>query len=208
MDIRTIVSLAPVIPVVTLDDPAKAVPLARALVAGGLPVIEMTLRTETAYASVKAIIREVPDAVVGFGTVTRIDQFVAAVDLGARFAVSPGLLPELVEAAARAKLPYLPGIATATELMAAIAGGHQLLKFFPAEPAGGIPMLKALHGPFADARFCPTGGIDAANAGDYLALPNVLAVGGSWVTPKAALDSGDWDAITGLAQQAVQLRKS
>ena len=208
MDIRTIVSLAPVIPVVTLDDPAKAVPLARALVAGGLPVIEMTLRTETAYASVKAIIREVPDAVVGFGTVTRIDQFVAAVDLGARFAVSPGLLPELVEAAARARLPYLPGIATATDLMAAIAGGHQLLKFFPAEPAGGIPMLKALHGPFADARFCPTGGIDAANAGDYLALPNVLAVGGSWVTPKAALDSGDWDAITGLAQQAVQLRKS
>jgi len=208
MDIRTIVSLAPVIPVVTLDDPAKAVPLARALVAGGLPVIEMTLRTETAYASVKAIIREVPDAIVGFGTVTRIDQFVAAVDLGARFAVSPGLLPELVEAAARARLPYLPGIATATDLMAAIAGGHQLLKFFPAEPAGGIPMLKALHGPFADARFCPTGGIDAANAGDYLALPNVLAVGGSWVTPKAALDSGDWDAITGLAQQAVQLRKS
>jgi len=208
MDIRTIVSLAPVIPVVTLDDPAKAVPLARALVAGGLPVIEMTLRTETAYASVKAIIREVPDAVVGFGTVTRIDQFVAAVDLGARFAVSPGLLPELVEAAARARLPYLPGIATATDLMAAIASGHQLLKFFPAEPAGGIPMLKALHGPFADARFCPTGGIDAANAGDYLALPNVLAVGGSWVTPKAALDSGDWDAITGLAQQAVQLRKS
>jgi len=208
MDIRTIVSLAPVIPVVTLDDPAKAVPLARALVAGGLPVIEMTLRTDAAYASVKAIVKDVPEAVVGFGTVTRIDQVAAAIDLGARFAVSPGLRPDLVEAVRRNELPYLPGIATASELMAAMSAGFDLLKFFPAGPAGGIPMLKALHGPFSDVRFCPTGGIDAGNALDYLALPNVVAVGGSWVTPSSAVDSGDWQAITGLALQASQLRKA
>jgi 2-dehydro-3-deoxyphosphogluconate aldolase / (4S)-4-hydroxy-2-oxoglutarate aldolase len=207
MDIREIVSLAPVIPVVTLEDPAKAVPLARALVAGGLRVIEMTLRTEAAYASVQAMIREVADAVVGFGTVTRLDQFAAAADIGARFAVSPGLRPELIDAARRAGIPYLPGVATASELMAATTAGFGLLKFFPAGPAGGIPMLKALHGPFPDVRFCPTGGIDAGNAPDYLALPNVVAVGGSWVTPKSAIDSGDWQAIAGLALQASQLRK-
>jgi 2-dehydro-3-deoxyphosphogluconate aldolase / (4S)-4-hydroxy-2-oxoglutarate aldolase len=207
MDIREIVSLAPVIPVVTLEDPAKAVPLARALVAGGLRVIEMTLRTEAAYASAQAMIREVADAVVGFGTVTRLDQFAAAADIGARFAVSPGLRPELIDAARRAGIPYLPGVATASELMAATEAGFGLLKFFPAGPAGGIPMLKALHGPFPDVRFCPTGGIDAGNAPDYLALPNVVAVGGSWVTPKSAIDGGDWQAIAGLALQASQLRK-
>jgi len=208
MDIREIVSLAPVIPVVTLEDPAKAVPLARALVAGGLRVIEMTLRTDAAYACAQAMIRDVADAVVGFGTVTRLDQFAAAADIGARFAVSPGMLPELADAAKRTGIPYLPGVATATELMAAVAAGFGLLKFFPAGPAGGIPMLKALHGPFPDVRFCPTGGIDAGNAADYLALPNVVAVGGSWVTPKVALDDGDWQAIAGLALQASQLRKA
>jgi 2-dehydro-3-deoxyphosphogluconate aldolase/(4S)-4-hydroxy-2-oxoglutarate aldolase len=207
MDIRQIVSLAPVIPVVTLEDAGRAVPLARALVAGGLPVIELTLRTDAAYAGVAAIRRHVPEAIVGVGTLTRIDQFAAAMDLGAGFAVSPGLRPELIDAARRARLPYLPGVATASEVMAALAAGCDLRKFFPAEAAGGVAMLMALQGPFPDARFCPTGGIDAAKAPAYLALPGVLAVGGSWIAPAAAVAAGDWPQVTALAAAASRLRR-
>lgn len=207
MNIRQIVSRAPVIPVITIDDPALAVPLARALVAGGLPVIEVTLRTEGAVAAARAIIQRVPAAVVGLGTATRREHLTAARDIGARFVVSPGLSADLANAAERAGLPYLPGVATPSEIIAATAVGLDLLKFFPAEAAGGIAMLEALRGPFPDVRFCPTGGITAAKAARYLALPNVIAVGGSWLVPKPALKAKDWSRITKLARQAARLRR-
>jgi len=199
MSIRDITGLAPVIPIITIDDAATAVPLARALVAGGLPVIEVTLRTEPALAAARAMIAEVPEAVIGLGTVTRRDHIAAALDIGARFLVSPGFSAEMADLARQSKLPFLPGIATASELMAALAFGFSILKFFPAEPAGGIDMLRALHG--------PTGGIDAAKAPSYLELPNVVAVGGSWVAPRTALIAKDWQKITALARAARDLRK-
>ena len=207
MSIRDIAGLAPVIPIITIDDAATAVPLARALVAGGLPVIEVTLRTEAALAAARAMIAEVPEAVIGLGTVTRRDHIAAALDIGARFVVSPGFSADLAELVQRAQLPFLPGIATTSELMAALAAGFSVLKFFPAEPAGGINMLRALHGPFSDAAFCPTGGIDAAKAAAYLELPNVVAVGGSWVAPRPAVIAKDWQKITALARAACDLRK-
>jgi 2-dehydro-3-deoxyphosphogluconate aldolase/(4S)-4-hydroxy-2-oxoglutarate aldolase len=206
MNIRDIAGLAPVIPIITIDDPATAVPLARAL-AGGLPVIEVTLRTEAALAAARAMIAQVPEAVIGLGTVTRRDHVAAALDIGARFLVSPGFSTELAELVRQSKLPFLPGIATASELMAALASGFSILKFFPAEPAGGIAMLRALHGPFPDAAFCPTGGIDADKAVAYLELPNVVAVGGSWVAPRPAVIAKDWPKITALARAASDLRK-
>jgi 2-dehydro-3-deoxyphosphogluconate aldolase / (4S)-4-hydroxy-2-oxoglutarate aldolase len=208
MTIRDIAAQAPVIPIVVVEDPAAAVPLARALVEGGLPVIEVTLRTEAAITAARAMIEEVPGAVVGLGTVTQRDHIAAALDINARFIVSPGLSPELAQHAHRAKLPYLPGIMTPSELMMAQTLGLTVLKFFPAEPAGGVAALKALHGPFPDIGFCPTGGIDAGKATAYLALPNVIAVGGSWVAPKAAIDAGDWSRITTLAGAARSLRKN
>jgi len=207
MNIRDIAGLAPVIPIITIDDPATAVPLARALVAGGLPVIEVTLRTEAAVDAARAMISQVPDAVIGLGTVTRRDHIAAALDIGARFLVSPGFSTEIAELARQSELPFLPGIMTPSELMAALAVGLNLLKFFPAEPAGGIEMLRALHGPFPDAAFCPTGGIDAAKASSYLELPNVVAVGGSWVAPRTAVIAKDWQKITALARAACELRK-
>jgi len=207
MNIRDIAGLAPVIPIITIDDPATAVPLARALVAGGLPVIEVTLRTEAAVDAARAMISQVPDAVIGLGTVTRRDHIAAALDIGARFLVSPGFSTEIAELARQSELPFLPGIMTPSELMAALAVGLNLLKFFPAEPAGGIEMLRALHGPFPDAAFCPTGGIDAAKAPSYLELPNVVAVGGSWVAPRTAVIAKDWQKITALARAACELRK-
>ena len=207
MNIRDIAGLAPVIPIITIDDPATAVPLARALVAGGLPVIEVTLRTDAAVDAARAMISQVPDAVIGLGTVTRRDHIAAALDIGARFLVSPGFSAEIAELARQSKLPFLPGIMTPSELMAALAVGLNLLKFFPAEPAGGIEMLRALHGPFPDAAFCPTGGIDAAKASSYLELPNVVAVGGSWVAPRTAVIAKDWQKITALARAACELRK-
>ena len=208
MNIRDIAGQAPVIPIVVVEDPAAAVPLARALVEGGLPVIEVTLRTEAAVAAARAMIDQVPGAIVGLGTVTERDHIAAALDINARFIVSPGFSSDLAQQAHRANLPYLPGIMTPSELMAAQALGLSVLKFFPAEPAGGIAALKALHGPFPDVRFCPTGGIDAAKAPAYLALPNIIAVGGSWVAPKAAIDAGDWRGISDLARAARALRKS
>ncbi len=207
MNIRDIAGLAPVIPIITIDDPATAVPLARALVAGGLPVIEVTLRTEAALAAARAMIAQVPEAVIGLGTVTRRDHISAALDIGARFLVSPGFSAEIADLARQSKLPFLPGVMTPSELMAALAVGLNLLKFFPAEPAGGVEMLRALHGPFPEAAFCPTGGIDAAKAPSYLELPNVVAVGGSWVAPRTAVIAKDWQKITALARAARELRK-
>jgi 2-dehydro-3-deoxyphosphogluconate aldolase/(4S)-4-hydroxy-2-oxoglutarate aldolase len=207
MDMRDILGRAPVIPVVAIDDAAAAVPLARALVAGGLPVIEVTLRTGAATAAARAMIEQVPGAIVGLGTVTRHDHVAEARKLGVRFIVGPGFARELADLAQQANLPYLPGVATPSELMLAQAVGLTALKFFPAEPAGGPAVLKALHGPFPDVAFCPTGGIDAAKAPAYLALPNVLAVGGSWVAPVDAVAAGDWPRITALARAACQLRK-
>ncbi len=206
MNIRDIAGRAPVIPIVVIEDPAAAIPLARALVEGGLPVIEVTLRTDAAVVAARAMIGQVPSVIIGLGTVTTRDHIAAALDIGARFIVSPGLSAELAQLAHRASLPYLPGIMTPSEVMTAQSLGLTVLKFFPAEPAGGTAALRALHGPFPDVAFCPTGGIDAAKAPAYLALPNVIAVGGSWLAPKAAIDAGDWRQITDLARAARALR--
>lgn len=204
--IKPFMSLGPVIPVLVIDDTDKAVPLARALIAGGIKVLEITLRTPNALSVISEIARHVPDAVLAAGTVTTPEQWEASARAGARFAVSPGLTPRLLDAAAQAPIPLLPGVATASELMSAMDAGFECFKFFPAQQAGGVGMLKALGGPFAQALFCPTGGITPQTAPDYLALPNVACVGGSWLAPSAALASGDWAAITALAQAASRLR--
>lgn len=198
---------APVIPVIVLHDAAQAVPLARALLAGGIRMLEITLRTPQALDCMSAIAREVPQAVVGAGTVRNPADVLAAQQAGARFLVSPGFTPALAQAAQQAGLPWLPGVSTASEIMAAMDAGLQALKFFSAMPAGGAAMLKAWSGPFPEAHFCPTGGINAANAQEFLALPNVDCVGGSWLVPAEALVRQDWQAITQLAAEAVQLRK-
>jgi len=191
-----------VIPVIVLDDAKDAVPLAKALVAGGLPAIEITLRTDAALDSIRRVAAEVPDALVGAGTILNAAQFDEAVAAGSKFIVSPGLTPELVEAANDSPVPLLPGAVTSSEIMAALEEGYSLLKFFPAEQAGGAAYLKSLSSPFGGVKFCPTGGVSAKNAPDYLSLPNVLCVGGSWVAPKDAVASGDWDRITALAKEA------
>ncbi len=202
-----IVTRAPVIPVLTIERVEDAVPLARALVAGGLPVLEVTLRTPAALDAVAAIAAQVPDAVIGVGTVTKPADIAAAVKAGAQFLVSPGTPPALAAALSEAAIPVLPGCATTSEAMALLALGFTILKFFPAEASGGIAWLKSVAPPLAGARFCPTGGIDAANAAAYLALPNVIAVGGSWVAPKDALAAGDFARITELAHAAAALAK-
>lgn len=196
----------PVIPVLTIDDVAHAVPLARALVTGGLPAIEITLRTKPALAAIEAVAREVEGAIVGAGTVLNREQLRDAQRAGATFAVSPGATPALLEAADVADMGLLPGVATASEAMVAQEAGYRFLKFFPAEASGGIHFLKSIYGPLPDLRFCPTGGIDAAKARDYLALPNVLCVGGSWVVPMASVKAGDFAMITHLARDACALR--
>lgn len=198
--------LAPVIPVLVIDDLAHAVPLAQALVAGGLPVLEVTLRTPGALAAI-ALMAQVAGARVGAGTVLGAHDATRARDAGATFAVSPGATPALVSACSALGLPLLPGAATASEVMALMELGYSALKFFPAGPAGGPAMLKALHGPLPQVTFCPTGGISAANAGEYLALPNVACVGGSWVAPAALMQAGDWEAITRLARAAAGLAR-
>jgi len=205
MTLAEMLGMAPVIPVVIIDDPAKAVPLARALVAGGLPVIEITLRTKRAMAAIKAIADGVPEAIVGAGTVLQPEQMTEAAAAGARFFVSPGATPKVLDAAAAAGLPLLPGIATASEAMALIERGFSFAKFFPAEPAGGSAYLAALASPLPQLRFCPTGGITALLAPRYLALPNVMCVGGSWMAPPRAVDAGDWTGITQTARQAAAL---
>jgi 2-dehydro-3-deoxyphosphogluconate aldolase/(4S)-4-hydroxy-2-oxoglutarate aldolase len=205
--IRDIMAMAPVIPVLTIDDESYAVPLARALVAGGIPVLEVTLRTPCALSAVAAIAKNVEGAIVGVGTVTRADEFRQARRAGACFAVSPGLTPALIDAARASDLPFLPGVMTPSEAIAARAAGYSELKLFPAQQAGGIGMLKALAAPFPDLAFCPTGGITLETAPGYMALVNVVCVGGSWVAPKAALAAGDWQTVTELARQAVHALK-
>ncbi|AGM40816.1 keto-hydroxyglutarate-aldolase/keto-deoxy-phosphogluconate aldolase [Spiribacter salinus M19-40] len=190
---------APVIPVLAIARVEDAVPLARALVAGGLPVLEITLRTPQALECVEAVASAVPEALVGVGTYTRSEQALAAREAGAQFLVSPGLSDALVSGAMNADLPFLPGVATASDVIRAQEAGYDHLKFFPAESSGGIEALKALGGPFGDVRFCPTGGIGPTNCLDYLSLPNVLCVGGSWVAPASAVAAGDWERVTGLA---------
>ncbi|GAA4936315.1 bifunctional 4-hydroxy-2-oxoglutarate aldolase/2-dehydro-3-deoxy-phosphogluconate aldolase [Streptomonospora halophila] len=198
--------LAPVIPVVVLSDAADAVPLARALVAGGLPAVEVTLRTGAALEAVERIAAEVPEAAVGAGTVTTPEQAEQAAAAGAAFLVSPGCTPALYEAMAATGLPALPGVATASEALALLERGAAAMKFFPAEAAGGRPYLKSLSGPLPQVRFCPTGGITAASAPDYLALPNVGCVGGTWLTPEHAVAAGDWEHVQALARAAADLR--
>lgn len=205
-DPTALVAQTPVIPVLTIERAADAVPLARALVAGGLPVIEVTLRTKAAIEAVKAIAAEVPDCVVGVGTVTRTADIAAAVAAGAKYLVSPGTPAELAAALADAPVPVLPGCATVSEAMALSAHGFRVLKFFPAEASGGIAWLKSVAAPLPDAKFCPTGGIDAKNIAAYLGCPNVIAAGGSWVAPKDAIGAGDWARITKLAREASALR--
>ncbi len=199
MNTRELMSVAPVIPVLVIDDIEHAVPLAEALVAGGLTVLEVTLRTPIALRAIKAM-ANVSNAIVGVGTALSGDDLRRAQDQGARFAVSPGYTPALGSTAHDINMPLLPGIMTSADIMQALDGGFDALKFFPAEASGGTRLLKALSGPFNDIVFCPTGGINARIAQDYLALDNVLCVGGSWVAPKEAVKNHDWDAITALAK--------
>ena len=206
MNTLELASHGPVIPVIVLHRVADAVPMARALVAGGVRVLEVTLRTPVGLACIEAIARAVPEAVVGAGTVRTAADARAAKDAGSLFAVSPGYTAAVGAACREAGLPLLPGVATASEVMAAMADGLQFLKFFPATAAGGIPMLKALAGPFPDISFCPTGGITVDTAPQFLALPNVWVCGGSWLTPQDAVDQGDWARITQLARAAAALR--
>lgn len=206
MNVLEVMRIGPVIPVIVIDELAQAVPLARALVAGGVRVLEVTLRTAPALEAIRRIAREVPDAIVGVGTLTRPQDFKDALDAGARFGVSPGLTPAMIQAAHETGLPLLPGVMTPSDVIAARLAGFNELKLFPAQQAGGIGMLKALGGPFPDVTFCPTGGVSAENAPDFLALPNVACVGGSWLAPKAAVNAGDWDRITALAKEASALK--
>ena len=198
---------SPVIPVIVLTDVAQAVLMARALLAGGIRMLEVTLRTPQALACIEAIARDVPEAVVGAGTVRNAQDAQASAAAGARFIVSPGYTHALAQACRDVRLPLLPGVATASEIMMAQADGLSELKFFPAMQTGGPAMLKAWNGPFGDVRFCPTGGVTAANAMDFLGLPNVVCVGGSWLTPADALARGDWAQVAALALQASGLTR-
>jgi 2-dehydro-3-deoxyphosphogluconate aldolase / (4S)-4-hydroxy-2-oxoglutarate aldolase len=198
---------APVIPVITIEDSVHAAPLARALVAGGLPVIEITLRTDAAVESARAIIAEVPEAVVGIGTVLTPADLERAAKLGAAFAISPGMSHDLLDAAASGDLPFAPGIQTASDLIACVTRGYDLVKFFPAVPAGGLATLNALSGPFPSVRYCPTGGIGEANVAQWLAHPKVVSVGGSWIAPAADIKAGAWAAIEQRARAAAGLRQ-
>jgi len=200
-------SYGPVIPVIVIDRLEDAVPLARALVEGGVKVLEVTLRTPVALSAIEAMVREVPGAIVGAGTIRSAADARAAKQAGAVFGVSPGYTAEVGAACRDIGLPLLPGVATASEVMAAQADGLSFLKFFPATAAGGIPMLKALAGPFPDVVFCPTGGITLQSAPEFLSLPNVKVCGGSWLTPADAVKSGDWGRITRLAAEAAALRR-
>lgn len=206
--LRRLIGSVTVIPVLVIDDAADAVPLARALVEGGLACLEVTLRTEAALSSIAAIARALPEAVVGAGTLRNADDARKARDAGAVFGVSPGYSTTLGNACDALALPLLPGVATASEVMAALSDGYEVMKFFPAEAAGGIAMLNALSGPFPEVAFCPTGGVDAANAPAYLARSNVLCVGGSWVAPRASVAAGDWQRIGELAAAAANLTRA
>jgi len=202
--IRELLTKAPVIPVVRIERSEDAVPMAEALVQGGLPVIEITLRTPAALKAIEAVARAIPSALIGAGTVTQPGTLTQARDAGAAFAVSPGVTPALLDAARAGPLPFVPGIMTPGEAMRALEAGFDSLKLFPAEQAGGIGMLKAMAGPFPQLAFCPTGGVSAANMGAYLAQPNVLCVGGSWLVPPDALVKRNWALVSRLAAGAVR----
>ncbi|ODP35453.1 bifunctional 4-hydroxy-2-oxoglutarate aldolase/2-dehydro-3-deoxy-phosphogluconate aldolase [Pandoraea sp. ISTKB] len=205
MDINDIVRAGPVVPVLQFDNVEQGEQVSRALLAGGVRVLEITLRTPAAMDVIRHVAGLSDELIVGVGTLTRPEEMAQAVAAGARFGVSPGYTPALGAAAKAAGLPLLPGVVTPSDILAALADGYETVKFFPAEPSGGVPMLKALYGPFRDVRFCPTGGISAESAPSYLAQPNVVCVGGSWLTPKALVDAKDWDGITRLARAASAL---
>jgi 2-dehydro-3-deoxyphosphogluconate aldolase/(4S)-4-hydroxy-2-oxoglutarate aldolase len=205
--LKELFALAPVVPVITIEDVLAAVPLARALVAGGLPVIEITLRTAAAAQAARAIIADVPEAVVGIGTVLTAKDLEQAAKLGAAFAISPGQSADLLDAAAGGDLPFAPGIQTASDLIACLSRGFDLVKFFPAVPAGGLSALNALAGPFPSVRYCPTGGISEANVAQWLAHPKIVTVGGSWIAPSADIKAGAWSAIETRARAAAALRR-
>jgi len=205
--LERILRASPVMPVLAIERLDQALPLAEALLSGGISTLEITLRTPVALEAIRCIRRAFPDAYVGAGTVTTPEALRQVAEAGASFAVSPGLTRPLIEAAASSAIPLLPGVMTPTEVMTAMDAGFRFLKLFPAEQAGGIPMLKALAGPFKELRFCPTGGIGPSSAPAYLAQPNVLCVGGSWLTPRALLEAGDWQAIQALAREAAALRR-
>lgn len=198
---------APVIPVVTIENPDKAVPLARTLVEAGLPVVEVTLRTAKALAAIERIAAEVPEAIIAAGTVISSAQIAAVTEAGARFIVTPGTSQGMAEKLAAAAIPAMPGCATASEALLLAELGFEILKFFPAQASGGVPWLKSIAAPLQAIRFCPTGGIDAANARTYLALPNVICVGGSWMVPAQAMADGDWTTIGRLAKEAASLQR-
>ncbi|KUL67932.1 MULTISPECIES: bifunctional 4-hydroxy-2-oxoglutarate aldolase/2-dehydro-3-deoxy-phosphogluconate aldolase [unclassified Streptomyces] len=204
----SVLDLAPVVPVVVVDNPSDAVPLARALVAGGLRAIEVTLRTPAALDAIRAVADAVPDAVVGAGTVLTPEQVTRSAEAGARFLVSPGWTDALLDAMRASGVPYLPGVSTASEVVALLERGVRELKFFPAEAAGGTAYLRSLYGPLPQVRFCPTGGIGPASAPDYLALPNVACVGGSWMLPADAVAARDWGRVEALAREAAGLGRS
>jgi 2-dehydro-3-deoxyphosphogluconate aldolase/(4S)-4-hydroxy-2-oxoglutarate aldolase len=204
--IAEILQLSPVMPVVVIDDAATAPELARALVRGGIRVIEVTLRTPQAMQAIEAIAAQVPEICVGVGTVMTLQDLNRAADAGATFAISPGATRELLQAGIGFRIPYLPGVATASELMTALVAGYRHFKLFPANVAGGVGALKGFYGPFPEARFCPTGGVSLQTAGSYLELPNVLCVGGSWLAPGDVVKARDWGRIEALAREAVGLR--
>ncbi|HWV62162.1 MAG TPA: bifunctional 4-hydroxy-2-oxoglutarate aldolase/2-dehydro-3-deoxy-phosphogluconate aldolase [Oxalicibacterium sp.] len=206
MNLLEIMRTSPVIPVIAIDDIRHAVPMAKALTAGGIRVLEVTLRTPHGIAAIRAIAEQVPEAIVGVGTLTRPEEFAQARDAGAAFGVSPGLTTALIQAAAASGLPLLPGVMTPSEILAAREAGFRQVKLFPAVPAGGVGMLNAIAGPIPDMLFCPTGGITQQTAAQFLACKNVACVGGSWLTPKDALAAGDWNRITEMAKAAAALR--
>ena len=198
-----IFAAGPVVPVLVINDVEKAVPLAKALMAGGIKVLEVTLRTPVAIDVISTIAKEVPDALIGAGTVTNAQQLKAVTDAGAKFAISPGMTADLLKAGMAGDIPLIPGISSTSDLMKGKDAGYTHMKFFPAEASGGVKAIKSISGPFPDVTFCPTGGIGPGNYKEYLALPNVKCVGGSWVAPDDAINEGDWDRITQLAKDAV-----
>ncbi|WP_070380471.1 bifunctional 4-hydroxy-2-oxoglutarate aldolase/2-dehydro-3-deoxy-phosphogluconate aldolase [Rhodococcus sp. WMMA185] len=204
---RSLLDRVPVIPVVVVEDTSDAVPIARALVDGGIPMIELTLRTSCALDAIEAIASEVPEIYVGAGTIVEQGQAALAARAGAQFLVSPGSTESLLKAMGDTGLPHLPGAATVSEVLSLLERGYTELKFFPAEASGGAEFLRAIHSPIPAARFCPTGGVSASNVGDYLALPNVGCVGGSWLTPPESVKLNDWDRITGLTREAAVLTR-
>ncbi|WP_111495904.1 MULTISPECIES: bifunctional 4-hydroxy-2-oxoglutarate aldolase/2-dehydro-3-deoxy-phosphogluconate aldolase [Marinobacter] len=205
--VQAVLDACPLVPVIAINKPEEALPLGRALVAGGIKVLEITLRTPYGLDAIRELRAELPDAWVGAGTVTTVEQYRQVEEAGAQFVITPGLTQSLLDYSITAKAPLLPGISTISEMMMGYERGFRHFKFFPAEASGGRPALKAFAGPFGDVVFCPTGGISPDTASDYLALPNVVAVGGSWLTPKDAIAAGDWDKVTEVARDSLERLK-